>query len=102
AVRESTWARVSRVQLPTVAMPLAFVVSVAPVRCPAPPPAENVTTAPGTTLLNVSLATTEGAMGSSAPAATDCPAPALTSNWVGRQGLIVAEKVTEVSPAALA
>src|SRR5689334_18242485 len=99
ATSESTCARVSSVQLPTVATPLALVVSVAPVIRPAPATTEKVTTAPGTTLLNVSFATTDGAMGRSAPAATDWPAPALARSCVGRPGFTVPANVTAVSPA---
>ncbi len=50
-------------QLPTVAMPLAFVLGVAPVTVPLPAVAANVTVTPAFGLPNASFTITAGAVG---------------------------------------
>lgn len=57
-----------RVQLPTVATPLAFVVCVPPVTLPPPVAAANVTLTPATALLFTSLTITDGAVATAVPA----------------------------------
>src|SRR5205085_179292 len=70
AVRVFWPAAVPSVQLPTVAMPPASVVWVAPVMLPLPGATANVTPTPGTGLPLASLTITEGGIGTALPAAT--------------------------------
>src|SRR5437588_857791 len=63
------------VQLPTVATPLAFVVWLPPVTVPFPEATPKLTATPPTGLLNASVTTTDGAIGTAVPAGADCPLP---------------------------
>ena len=71
AVRVLGPAVVPRVQLPTVAMPLAFVVCSAPVTVPPPEAAANDTATPCTGLLVASRTITEGGAATAVPVVAD-------------------------------
>ena len=62
-------------QLPTVAIPLAFVVVVPPVTDPPPLATLNVTVAPATAAPFASVTFTDGATATFCPAIADCPSP---------------------------
>src|SRR5437588_582262 len=64
-----------RVQLPTVAIPLASLVWAAPVTLPLPEPAAKVTDTPDTGLVNASVTITDGGVGTVVPAGAVCPLP---------------------------
>jgi hypothetical protein len=85
---------VPRVQLPTVAMPLAFVVADAPVTAPPPVATANVTLTPLTTLLLTSFTITLGAVATAEPAVDDCPLPAFTEICVAAPAVPVAVNIT--------
>jgi hypothetical protein len=69
-------AAVLRVQLPTVAIPLAFVIWVPPVTLPLPPPAPgaNVTLTPATGFPAPSRTSTDGGEPTALPTGADCVA----------------------------
>src|SRR4051812_31310683 len=87
------------VQLPTVAIPLAFVVAVPPVTLPPPVATVNVTVAPGTGLPFASLMSTDGAVATAVPAIADCASPALFVIEAAAPTVAVAVKVTLSAPA---
>src|SRR5437764_411318 len=66
---------VPRVQLPTVAIPLASLIWVAPVTLPLPGPGAKVTDTPETGLPNASVTSTDGAIKTAPPAGAVCPPP---------------------------
>jgi len=76
AVREFAPAPVPSVQLPTAAIPEAFVTAVPPVIEPPPLATANVTDAPPTGLLYVSAITTLGVIATAVPTVADCELPA--------------------------
>jgi len=63
------------VQLPTVAIPLASLIWVAPVTLPLPGPGAKVTDTPETGLPNASVTSTDGAIKTALPAGAVCPPP---------------------------
>ena len=71
AVSELGPAAVPRVQLPTAAIPCAFVVADPPVIVPPPDVIANVTATPAIGLSPASVMSTAGSTGTAAPAATD-------------------------------
>jgi hypothetical protein len=81
------------VQLPTVAIPDAFVVVLAPVNDPAPLPMKKLTLAPLTGLLFASRTFTDGATVTAVPATAVCPSPALTMIEPGAPAVAVAVNV---------
>src|SRR5712691_9483931 len=97
-------AAVPRVQLPTVAMPLAPVVWVAPVMLPLPAAAANVTETPDTGFPFASRTTTDGAVATAVFTVAVWPLPALTAMLPALPAVPVAVKVTglPVSPDAVA
>ena len=64
-----------RVQLPTVAMPSAPVLGVAPVTLPPPLATANVTTTPGHGLPSARVTRTAGGMSTGEPGWATCPSP---------------------------
>jgi len=66
---------VPSVQLPTVAIPLASLIWVAPVTLPLPGPGAKVTDTPETGLPNASVTSTDGAIKTALPAGAVCPPP---------------------------
>ena len=80
---------VPSLQLPTVAIPDAFVVVEPPVMLPPPVPTANVTATPAIGLSPASVTFTDGAVGSVAPAAADWLSPALTTIFEGGPGTTV-------------
>src|SRR5688500_10402947 len=68
------------VQLPTGAMPLAFVTAERPAPLPPPPVTLNVTVTPGTGLPNESVARTLGGVVTAAPESAVCASPALIAS----------------------
>ena len=87
-------ATVPSVQLPTVAMPPAFVVTDALVTEPPPVATANVTLMPETGLLFASCTITLGAVAMAEPAVADCPSPALAAICVAAPTVPVAVNVT--------
>ena len=85
---------VPRVQLPTAAMPPAFVVADALVTEPPPEATANVTLMPETGLLFASCTITLGAVAMAEPAVADCPSPALAAICVAAPTVPVAVNVT--------
>src|SRR5207253_10114888 len=91
---------VLRVQLPTVAIPLASVVWFAPVMVPLPAATANVTATPDTGLPLASLTMTDGGIGTAVPAVTVWLFPALTAICVAAPPMTVTPReVTVVTPA---
>ena len=84
---------VPRVQLPTVAIPLAFVVTDAPVTEPPPDATANVTDTPETGLLLASFTITLGAVATAEPAVADWPLPPFTAICVAAPTVPVAVNV---------
>src|SRR3954471_20398193 len=74
---------VPRIQLATLAMPLASVVAVAPETLPPPLATLNVTLTPATGLLFASFNSTEGATATAVPFMALCASPALLVRLVG-------------------
>src|SRR5882724_8813533 len=97
-------AAVPRVQLPTVAIPLAPVVCVAPVMLPLPAAAANVTETPDTGFPFASRTITEGAVATAVFTVAVWPLPALTAMLPALPAVPVAVNVTglPVSPGAVA
>src|SRR5256885_2966214 len=92
---------VPRVQLPTVAMPLAFVVCSAPVMLPPPDAGANVTPTPCTGLLLASRTITDGGVRTAVPVVACCPSPPFGPIWVATPAVtLTAADVTLSSPAA--
>ena len=88
------------VQLPTVAMPLAFVVGVAVVTLPPPPVMAKVTVTLGTGLLFASLMSTEGATATLVPTVAVCGSSDCFVAVAGAPAVPVAVNVTVVRPVA--
>src|SRR5881628_434623 len=95
AVREFGPAVVPSVQLPTVAIPLALVVRVAPVMLPPPDATANATATPATGLPLASFTITDGRTGTVVPAVTVWLFPAFTAICVA----LPAITATGVEPA---
>lgn len=89
AVRVLLPAVAPSVQLPTVAMPPAFVVAERPVALPPPVATANVTVTPATGLLFASRTITDGAVVTAAPAVAVCPSPALIAIVVAVPATVV-------------
>ena len=83
AVRLSAPALVPRVQLPTVATPLALVTAGAPVTAPPPLATAKVTDAPGTGRPFASVTRTLGSTDTALPATADCASPAWSTIRAG-------------------
>src|SRR5436309_2096885 len=81
------------VQLPTVAIPLAFVVALPPVTLPPPAVTANVTPTPATGLLCASVTSTAGGVATALPAIALCASPALFVIDVGAPAVPVAVNV---------
>src|SRR5574341_323176 len=94
AVRELAPAAVPRVQLPTVAMPAASVVALAPVMLPPPDATAKVTAIPGTGLLYWSWTITDGGVATAVPTVALWPSPALAAICVGASAPTVRLTVT--------
>ncbi len=94
AVRVLAPAVVPKVQLPTVAMPLALVVAEALVSEPPPLATAKVTFTPDTGLLLASLTMTLGAVATAVPATAVCALPAFRAICLAAPALPVALKVT--------
>jgi hypothetical protein len=103
AVRVFAPATVPRVQLPTVAIPLALVICDAPEMLPPPVTTAKVTATPATGLLKESLTRTLGASGTAVPTVTPWLFPLLVAICEATPAVPVAVKVTEVlvSPVTL-
>ena len=82
------------VQLPTVAMPLSFVVADALVTEPPPEATANVTLTPETGLLYSSFTITLGDVDTAVPAVADWPLPPFTATCVAAPTVPVAVNVT--------
>ena len=80
---------VLRVQLPTVAMPPASVVWLAPVMLPFPGVTAKVTATPDTGLPLASLTITDGGIGTAVPTVTVCLSPALIAICVAGPAVTV-------------
>ena len=88
---------VPTVQLPTVAMPLPFVVGLAPVTLPPPESTAKATAAPATRLLYWSRTCTAGRTGTGVPCAARWLSPAWTTTEAGGPAFAVAVNAA-VSP----
>src|SRR5438309_1581164 len=86
------------VQLPTVAMPLVFVVGLAPVTLPPPDSAANATAAPETRLLYWSRTCTAGRTATGVLCAARWLSPAWTTTEAGGPAFALAENTTGVTP----
>ena len=97
-------AAVPRVQLPTVAIPEAFVTGDPPVRPPPPAVTAKVTETPDTGLPWASVTSTDGAMARVAPTVSACPPPALSAMILAAPCVAIALKVTgdPISPPTVA
>src|SRR6266550_4043032 len=95
-------AAVASVQLPTVAMPLALLVWLAPVMLPFPGVTENVTATPATGFPLASLTITEGGIGTAAPAGSVWLLPALIAICVALPATIANGALVTVRPVAVA
>ena len=82
-----------RIQLPTVATPLAFVVAVPPVTLPPPPVTAKVTLAPATPLPRASLSLAAGGTGTARPIGEVWPLPLL----VGAKSSVVAGPASAIA-----
>src|SRR6185437_2217344 len=100
AVREFEPVLFPSCQLPTVAMPDAFVVAPPPVTAPPPVATAKVTEKLGTGFPNWSFTSTEGLVGSALPAAAVCPSPPFFVAVFGTSGPAVTMNETEVNPGA--
>ncbi|HEX2094433.1 MAG TPA: hypothetical protein VHG28_18660 [Longimicrobiaceae bacterium] len=89
---------VARVQLPTVAMPEAFVVAGLPVTLPLPEVAK-VTLTPATGLPWVSVIVTDGGVETAVPAVAVCPSPADFAMFAAAPAVPVALKLVFSAPA---
>jgi hypothetical protein len=76
-VADTTFGPAARVQLPSVATPLALVVVLAPVTLPTPGTVAKVTGIPLTPLPHSSRTSTLGAVATAEPGAATVPFPAL-------------------------
>src|SRR4051812_6172629 len=90
---------VPSVQLPAVAIPLAFVVAVSPVTDPAPVATANVTPTPATGLPFASLPSTAGLVATAVPTVADCASPAVLAITAAAPGVPVALSVVVSEPA---
>src|SRR5207302_1321892 len=95
---------VPSVQLPTVAIPLASLIWVAPVTLPLPGPGAKVTDTPETGLPNASVTITDGGTGRVLPAGACCPLPPLGPIVAAAAGftLTAADSVTGTEPFTMA
>ena len=91
-----------RVHDPTVAMPAAFVVCVAPVIAPPPEATANVTATPADGWPMPLSTRTDGATPTATPVAVDWPLPALMASEPIGFGMAVAANVAGVTPATVA
>jgi hypothetical protein len=82
------------VQLPTVAIPLPFVVALAPVTLPPPDATANVTLTPLTGLPPASFTITLGGVATAEPAFAVCPSPPFRAIDAGGAAVAVAVNVT--------
>src|SRR5207237_486853 len=95
-------AAVPSVQVPTVAMPPASVVWLAPVMLPFPAVTAKVTATPGTGLPLASFTITEGAICTAVPAVTVWLLPAFTAIWVAAPAIrVTCPEVTTASCGAV-
>ena len=101
AVRVFGPAAFPSVQLPTVAMPDAFVAVVPPVMDPPPAPAKKLTDAPLTGFPFASWTFTDGGVGTAVPAIAVCPSPAFIETDPAEPAVAVAVKVKIRSAIAL-
>src|SRR5207247_10361058 len=102
AVSVSSRAAVASVQLPTVAMPLALVVWLAPVIVPFPGATANVTATPATAFPFASFTITDGGTGTVVPAGCVWLFPALTAICVALPATIVNFGLVPVRPVSVA
>src|SRR5881275_3418332 len=100
AVRVFVPAVVLRVQLPTVAIPLPFVVWVPPVTLPLPAAGANVTVTLATGLPAPSRTITDGGEATALPAGADCVVGLLAAIAAAVPALSVIPAVAGVSPVA--
>src|SRR5207248_522835 len=93
-----------RLQLPTVAIPLASLIWVAPVTLPLPGPGAKVTDTPETGLPNASVTITDGGTGRVLPAGACCPLPPLGPIVAAAAGftLTAADSVVGTEPFTMA
>src|SRR5206468_6540823 len=91
---------VLRVQLPTVAIPLPFVVWVPPLTLPLPAAGANVTVTPCTGLPLPSCTITDGGEATALPAGADCVVGLLAPITAAVPALSVIPAVAGVSPVA--